>query len=181
MRILNKVLTGIDKFNHVTGKWFALLVIPCTLVIFYEVVMRYVFNSPTIWAHETSNYFFGALFVLGGAHTLLHKGHVNVEILHVRFPLKVRAVIDIITSGVFFIMMGVIFWYGFLLAKLSVESLEISHTVWGPPVYPIKIMVPIASLFIMAQGLARLVRDIETLVTGKEVTSSVAQKEVVYE
>jgi len=156
-----------------------LLALPMTLILFYEVVMRYVFNRPTIWVHETSGYFFGALFVLGGAYTLLHNGHVNVEILHVHLPVRARAAVDILTSGVFFLLFGVMFWYGIKLAAISVASLEVSHTVWGPPVYPIKIMVPIGVLFMMLQGFAKLIRDIYMLATGKEMAAAV-EKEVVY-
>ena len=172
MRIINKILAYIDKFNDKSGKIFAFLVIPCAAVLFFEVVMRYVFNMPTIWVHETSNYFFGAFFVLGGAYTLRHKAHVNVEILHVRLPLRVRAAVDILTAGVFFLLFGVIFWYGIQLAAISVEALEISHTIWGPPVYPIKIMVVIGAFFILLQGLAKFIRDIQILATGKETVET---------
>lgn len=176
MKVINKVLSYIDWFNDRSGKIFAFLIIPCVLVLFFEVIMRYVFNMPTMWVHETSNYFFGALFVLGGAYTLLHKAHVNVEILHVRFPIRVRAAVDILTAGVFFFLFGIIFWFGIQLAAISLTNLEISHTVWGPPVYPIKIMVPIGTLFILLQGLAKLIRDIQILATGRE---TITKEEVV--
>ena len=176
MKTVNRILSWIDWFNDRSGRYFSFLVIPIALTLFFEVIMRYVFNSPTMWVHETSNYFFGALFVLGGAYTLRHKGHVNVEILHIRLPIKARAVVDIITSSIFYLMMGCVFWYGIILAALSVEVWEISHTVWGPPVWPIKIIVPVGALFILLQGTAKLIRDIQTLATGREV---VVEEEVV--
>ena len=125
-----------------------------------------------MWVHETSNYLFGAFFVLGGAYTLRHKAHVNVEILHVRLPLRIRAVADIFTASIFFLVVGCIFWYGIKLAAISVAAMEISHTVWGPPVWPIKIIVPVGAFFILLQGLAKLIRDIQTLATGKEVVTT---------
>jgi len=176
MKILDKLLSFIDKFNNNSGRIFSFLVIPIALALFFEVIMRYIFNMPTMWVHELSNYFFGALFVLGGAYALLHKGHVNVEILHVRLPLRVRAASDIVTSMVFFLLIGVIFWYGIQLASISFENREISHTVWGPPVYPIKFMVPIGAFFMLLQGAAKLIRDIRVLATGRE---AITEEEVV--
>ena len=176
MKILDKILSFIDKFNDNSGKIFSFLVLPIALTLFFEVFMRYVLNMPTMWVHEMSNYFFGAFFVLGGAYGLLHKAHVNVEILHVRMPLRVRAAADIFTSMIFFLLIGVIFWYGIQLASISFEAREISHTVWGPPVYPIKIMVPIGAFFMLLQGAAKFIRDIRIMATGKE---TVVDEEVV--
>ena len=181
MKELNKYLSVVDKINNVFGKWVSLLVIPCTLVLFYEVIMRYLFNAPTIWVHETSNYFFGALFVLGGAYTLLHSGHVNVEILYNRMPIRLRAIFDILTSAVFYLMIGVIFWFGIKVAVISVESLETSHTVWGPPVYPMKLLVPIGAGLMLLQGTVKLIRDIGSLITGVPIPSPVAEKEAIIE
>jgi len=51
-------------------------------ISFYEIVMRYAFNAPTIWVHETATFVGGALFVLGGSYALATNRHVRVVLLY---------------------------------------------------------------------------------------------------
>jgi len=66
LNFLTGFISFVDAFNDRMGKIVAFLVYPVMLVLVYEVVMRYAFNKPTIWAHETSCMLYGAHFVLGG-------------------------------------------------------------------------------------------------------------------
>ncbi|MBA7540200.1 hypothetical protein ES705_32494 [subsurface metagenome] len=56
----------IDRLSQWLGRVSSFLIIAMTLLICYEVVARYIFNRPTIWAHEASAMVFGTYFVLGG-------------------------------------------------------------------------------------------------------------------
>jgi len=69
----------VEKLNDRMGKLVAFLVYPTMLVLVYEVMMRYAFGRPTIWAHETSCMLYGAHFILGGAYALRHNAFVNVR------------------------------------------------------------------------------------------------------
>ena len=131
--------------------------------------MRYVFNKPTIWAHETSQYFFGAHFMMAGAYALRNHAHVNVEILYDKFSPRNRAMIDVGTSLFFFLFCGLLFWNGWELAWDSLLNLENSQTPWGPPVYPAKLMLPLGGCLILLQGLVKLIRDTAFAISGKEM------------
>jgi len=52
------------------GNALSLLFIFTVLISFYEVVMRYAFNAPTIWVHETASFIGGSLFVVGGLYAI---------------------------------------------------------------------------------------------------------------
>ena len=170
MRKLKSVLAVIDTVNDRIGRVASFLIVFVTLILVYEVVMRYVFDSPTIWVHETTQFVYGAHFLLAGAYCLLHGAHVNVDVLYMRFPLRARAIVDTITAMFFFLVVVILLWYGAEMAWDSLMMLEASHTFWAPPVYPIKMLVPIEALLILFQGLAKFVRDLLTATTGKEVT-----------
>jgi len=80
LHFLTGFIRFVDIMNDRMGKIVSFLVYPVMFVLVYEVIMRYVFNMPTIWAHETSCMLYGAHFVLGGAYALRHDAFVNVEV-----------------------------------------------------------------------------------------------------
>lgn len=129
-------------------------------MILYEVVARYVFNSPTFWAMEGGQMVFGAYFILVGGYILLHGGHVNMEVVYVRLPSRQRAILDLISSSLFFIFCGLLLWKGAQLAWTSVQIGECSQSSWAPPLYPIKLCIAIGAFLMLLQGLAKFIRDL---------------------
>ena len=170
MRQIKRLLTIIDRLNDQVGKIVSMLIIFMVLVLVYEVVLRYIFNAPTLWAHETSEYFFGVHFFLGGAYALRHAAHVNVEVIYSRFSPRFRAILDIITSVFFFLICAVLLWKGGAMAWTSLMKMEHTNTVWAPPLYPLKMMVPIGAFLLLLQGLAKFIRDFHIAITRKEIS-----------
>ena len=74
---------AIDKFNEFMGKIGALLVLPLVGVVFYEILMRYAFNKPTIWGFELTLFIYGLNYMLGLALTEGRGGHVSVDVLKI--------------------------------------------------------------------------------------------------
>ncbi len=164
-----------DRF----GRIIAFLTVGMMGVVTVEVVLRYGFNSPTLWAHETAQFLYGAYCILGGAYVLLHKAHVSMDIIYVRLSLRKRAILDLFTSPLVFLYLGMMLWHGTIFASKSVGLLEVSPTAWAPPVWPIKMVLPIAALLFLLQGIVRFVRDLTTAVTGREsVSTPIAKKEI---
>ena len=93
------VLRRIPRVIDGVSKWSGLVVAPLVLVylviLLYEMIARYVFNAPTLWAHEMSTFVFGAQFMLGGAYCYWSGSMVNVELFHARFSKRARAVFDL--------------------------------------------------------------------------------------
>jgi len=179
MRKVRAVLHFVDTINERFGKIISFLVVGMMGVVTVEVVLRYGFNSPTLWAHETAQFLYGSYCILGGAYVLLHKAHVNMDIMYARLSLRKRAILDLFTSSLFFLFIGVMLWHGVTFASKSVAMLESSMTPWAPPIWPVKLTLPLAALLILLQGIIRFVRDIETAVTGREaIAVGVAKKEL---
>jgi TRAP-type mannitol/chloroaromatic compound transport system permease small subunit len=164
-----------DRF----GRLIAFLAVGMMVVVTIEVVLRYGFDSPTLWAHETGQFLYGAYCILGGAYVLLHKAHVNMDILYVRLSVRMRAILDLFTSPLIFLYLGVMLWHGTIFAWKSVGVLEVSTSTWGPPVWPIKLMLPLGALLFLVQGIFGFIRNLITATTGKEsVSAAVAKKEI---
>jgi TRAP-type mannitol/chloroaromatic compound transport system permease small subunit len=165
---MKRFLQAIDRINEQTGKVVSYLILFLVGVILYEILVRYLFNSPTIWAHETSQMIYGAYVILLGGYVLQRGGHVNVDILYHRFKPRTRAIIDLFTWLLFFYFCGLLLWKGGEMAWDSFKVLETEPTAFAPPVYPIKMMIPLGALIILLQGLAKFIRDFNLAISGKE-------------
>lgn len=161
------LLKAIDQINGRVGRIVSYFILPLLFVILYEIISRYLFNSPTIWAHETSQMLYGAYVILLGGYVLQRGGHVNVEILYGRLSPRKRALIDLFTWLLFFYFCGLLLVKGGEMAWDSFKVRETEPTAFGPPVYPIKMTIPIGAFLILLQGLAKFIRDLHLAISGK--------------
>lgn len=168
MKVIEYFLRYTDWLNAKFGWFVAFLMCPMIFIMIWEIAMRYFFNRPSIWAYETSLFIFGGYIILGGAYTLLAKGHVNVDVIWGRLSIRGQAILDICTVGFVFLYLGVLFWMSLEVTIKSWELKEITMTHWGPPYYPLRTTVPVGCFLFMLQALAKLIRDISTAISGKE-------------
>ncbi len=168
MDVLNAVFRTIDGVNDWVGRKASLLVIVLSFLLLLETLMRYGFNSPTVWANELAQMLFGAYGVLAGGYLLRWKRHVSVDIVYVSLPQRARKSIDIAGSLLFFLFCGVLLFVGGSMAWESLSSWEHSQSAWNPPIYPIRMMIPIAALLMLLQGLVKLIRDVSSFVKGRD-------------
>jgi TRAP-type mannitol/chloroaromatic compound transport system permease small subunit len=147
--------------------WFAWIL---AFIIMWEIVARTFFNMPTIWAHELSGMFFGALSILSGAYTLRQKGHVNMDLIYMNRTPRTKAIMDLITFPFFLLFVITILWLGWEFAWRSFKILEVSQSDWAPPLWPIKFTIPLGAFLLLIQGIANLCNDILIIKTGKGET-----------
>lgn len=168
MKPIRYFLRYTDFVNAKFGWFVAFLMLPMIAIMVWEVIMRYFFNAPSLWAFEISLFMYGAYIALAGGYTLLVKGHVNVDIIWGRLPLRWRSIVDVVTAALFFLFVGVLFKESLEATVQSWQVMETTMTWWGPPYYPLRTVLPVASLLLLLQGLAKLIRDLNTAITGKE-------------
>lgn len=166
MRAMLSVLGFVDGLNDWLGRILAYLVLLMFLLVIKEVVRRYLFNAPTVWGQELTQLTFGVYVFLSGGHILRWGGHVNVDIIYSKFKVRTRALLDILTSIMFFLFCGMLLYYGGVFALESMAYWEHSISAWGPPIWPVKLMIPAGAALLLLQGIAKLIRDIYILVTG---------------
>jgi TRAP-type mannitol/chloroaromatic compound transport system permease small subunit len=158
----------VDRTNNLIGKAVSMLIVPMILVLLWEVVSRYLFDRPTLWAYESLRYIWGAHFLLVGGYVLLNKAHVNVDILHMRFPLRFRALVDVLTSAYFYFFYVILLWKGMEMTGDSIIAWELSWTPLHAPLAPLKALVPLGAFLILLQGLVKSIRDIFIAITGRQ-------------
>lgn len=160
MKLLRDAASGITWINGWVGRLTAYLVFPMFVLLLLEVVFRYALRQPSVWTGELSQLIFGVYALMGGGFLLAQNGHVSVDIFSASFSRPTQARVDIATSILFFLFVGVIVWQGASLAYDSVSRLETSHSAWNPPIWPVKLMIPVAATLLLLQGIAKLVNDI---------------------
>jgi len=103
-----------EKINLLAGYLCGTAVLVMGLILFFEVVMRYFFHSPTVWAQEISIYIFIWAMFGGAAYTLKEGKHVRIDLIICHLPGKTRGFLEVITR-----MIGLLF------------SLFVTYQAWG--------------------------------------------------
>ena len=117
-----------------------------------------------------SSKFLPIYVALGGAYTLLHRAHVNTDVIYGRLSLRTKSIVDLITAVLFFIFVVMILWFAVPEAMLSAGHLRLSFALFSPLNWPDLLLVTIGILLLSLQGLAKFIRDLMTAITGKNVT-----------
>jgi TRAP-type mannitol/chloroaromatic compound transport system permease small subunit len=160
-------LHKVDAISTWFGKAFAWLIVALMLLVVVEVFKRYALNAPTAWVFDASNMLYGALFMMGGAYTLAHDGHVRGDFLYGNFPPRKQATIDLVLYVVFFLPgIAALTWAGWTFFSESLAINEQTFNADPLPVYPFKFMIPFAGALVLLQGVAEIIRCIVCLQTG---------------
>ena len=162
------LVRGIDALSDWSGKIFGWLILPISLVTFAEVIMRYFFNSPTIWSSELIGYLFGVMTFMSGAYCLRHEQHIRLDMFRGRLGARGKAVLDMATSSFTFLFLTMLIWQGSAMALESTQELLTSGTVWNAPYWPFTWFLPLGALLVGLQELNLLFKNILVL-AGKEV------------
>lgn len=152
---------AIDHLNRWVGQFVAYWTVIAVFVYYYEVVARFLFNSPTNWAHESMFLMFGMQYLLCGAYALRTGSHVRVDVLYVKMRPRGRAVADVVTSFFFFVFTVTLLWTGWRFAADAVAVGETSFSEWGIQYWAVKLSLPAGAVLLILQGVAHLLRDID--------------------
>ena len=156
----------IDRLNTWIGRTAAFLILPLVFVIMYEVISRYLFNSPTRWSNEISQYLLVAVVMLGGAYCLADNEHVNVDIFYRNFTWRTRAFVEILTFFMVISFVTAIVWKGGEVCYDALIQGKRSQTIFAMPLFPSMVLVPIGAILIGLQSLARALRAVIQLTCG---------------
>ena len=192
-----RIARAIDTLVRTLGELAAYWAVLAVFAYYYEVIGRYVFNSPTNWVHESTFLMFGMQYMIAGAYAYRGESHVRVDLLYTRLSKRGKAICDLFGSLFFFFFASVMLWTGWIfasdamrgstrttaaadtsslarpflelwnLATAAFSAGEKSFTEWGIQYWPVKLMIPIGAALIILQGIARLLKDIHTLTMAK--------------
>ncbi|WP_025897223.1 TRAP transporter small permease subunit [Sneathiella glossodoripedis] len=164
-RFVGQGVPGIlDRISLYSGEFVAFWSIIAVFVYYYEVVVRYVFNSPTNWAHESMFLMFGMQYLVAGAYAMLTGSHVRVDIFYAKFSTRMKAAVDLLTSIFFFIFAGTLLVTSYIFSVDAIGQQEVSFTEWAIQYWPVKCVMIVGSLLLIIQGISLVLKDVKTLI-----------------
>lgn len=153
----------VSSLNEWVGKICSPIIFAIMAIGTFEVVARYVFNSPTTWAWEVNEHLLCLFLSMAAGYTLLLGRHVAVDLLYVRFSVRVRAIVDLVTWLLFFLVCVVVIWEGASEAWESTLKQERVLSSFRSPVYPDRWMIPVGAFLLLLQGVVKYTRDLTTV------------------
>lgn len=163
------LVRGIDRIAIWSGWLFCWLAIPLVFGLTYEVLARYAFHAPTVWAFDVTYMLYGSHFMLGAAYTLYKGGHIRTDVFYQNWSIRTRGTVDAVLYLFFFFPgMAFFFWMGLQEALHSIDIREVSdQSPWRPPLYPFKTVIPIAAVLVIVQGISEFLKAAYAAVKGR--------------
>ncbi|UCD83083.1 MAG: TRAP transporter small permease subunit [Desulfobacterales bacterium] len=162
----------IDAFNEWAGRGVAWVTLGLVLVVFIDVVMRYLFNTSFVFTQELEWHLFGFIFLIGAGYTLLHDGHVRVDIIYQRLSHKGRAWVNFIGVLLFLIpgcIMVISTSWKFTLNSFAM--LEGSPDPGGIPFrFILKGCIPVGFTLLLMQGISLGIHSFMQIIGIETVT-----------
>jgi len=151
----------IGRLSLWSGRLGALIVLPLVLAMVFEVVSRYAFSAPTMWAFELSYMMMGAIFLLGLSYALLVGRHVSVDFIHQRLPPRVIALIDAVGYALLTCMLT---WMLITLAQNAVDAYRSGEasglSAWNPKIWPYRVVYVAGFALFALQSFAKLLENL---------------------
>jgi TRAP-type mannitol/chloroaromatic compound transport system permease small subunit len=164
LRLLLSVSRAIDAVNLRLGKWLAWLILAAILISAANAVVRKTLDTSSNSWLELQWYLFSIVFLMCASWTLLANEHIRIDIVNSYFPKRVRDWIDIVGHVLFLTPFCLIMiWTGWPFFFASLRVNEISTNAGGLLVWPIKLLVPVAFMFLLAQGISELIKRVAIL------------------
>jgi TRAP-type mannitol/chloroaromatic compound transport system permease small subunit len=177
LSFLKKYILLIDQLNTWIARIISIGVPLLMLILCYEIISRYFFDAPTIWAFDLSIFVYGYMALLGGAYVLKCREHITVDIFYAKFSPRNKALSNVIGAILIMFFLILLIIYG---GEAAIKSLKLSQrapSIWAPPIAHFKFMIPISAGLLIFQLIANTIRDIYMVVTNKPLVTSAADLE----
>ncbi len=153
---LDLITWGISRITM----WLPVFIVS---IIFFEVLLRYVFQSPTLWVNETSLWVAGAVYMTAGLYSMQQRSHIRIFILYDLTPMWMRRLFDILSTICVCIFAFAVIWGSFDDAVTKFMTWERFGTKFDPPIPATLYPLILITMFLLAiQAISNLIYDWNT-------------------
>ena len=170
---LNYLSKIVDSINHLVGIAVAWLTVLMVINVFVVVVLRYVFSIGFVWLQELYVWSHAAVFLLGAGYTLLHEGHVRIDVIYRKSSVSYKSIVNILGIIIFAIpLLYLIFGKSWPLISRSWENLERSAEAGGMPgVFILKSLIAVFAILFGLQFFSLLMKSLNDLLWGSNASN----------
>ena len=155
----------LDKCSGGLGLVAAWIILPLIFATVYEVISRYFFDAPTIWAYELGYMTTGTSFLFGAAYALREKAHIRIDVAFMHFPVRAKALVDVL--GYTFLMLPFGFWLSYKLGIYALDAYQTGErsgeSAWNPIIWPYRTVFCIGITMLTLQCVAEWLRALKVL------------------
>lgn len=149
-----------DRLSIFIGRITMLLIMLLVGVMLYEVIMRYVLESPTLWANELSLWIAGFVFLLAGLYAMQQRSHIRIFLLYDLCPRWLQRVFDTISTALIVLFAFALIYGGWGEAWAKLLRWETFGTAFDPPIpATVKPMVLFVVALVALQAVSNLIKD----------------------
>ncbi len=149
-----------DRVSMFIGRVTMVLVVILVGVMVFEVLARYVFERPTIWANEMSLWLAGFVFVLAGLYAMQQRSHIRIFLLYDLLPRGLQRLCDCISVALICLFAAALFYGAWGEARDKFLRWETFGTAFDPPIpATLKPMILLIVALVAIQAIANLIRD----------------------
>ena len=165
---MNPFVNLIERITTNIGIIAALTLVPLILTTTYEVLARYIFDAPTIWAYEVGYMLTGTHFLSGMAYTLQQGQFIRIDIFSQDMSVKTRAFIDLCAYSV---ILPLMMWltYGLTAYLISgfIKNERTGQSAMNMAVWPFRVVFLIAFTLLALQVYAEFMKSLEKYKAAK--------------
>jgi TRAP-type mannitol/chloroaromatic compound transport system permease small subunit len=162
---MKTLVRGIDRLSNVCGALAAIIVVVLIVLMLYDVMMRYLFNAPTLWGFDVNTFLMGASFVLSIAYALANDAHVRVDLLYTPATRWRLPWVDLV--GFSFLMLPTSAWITTALWHYFAEAYRTGErsgtSAWNPVLWPFRFILFVGFLVLTLQILAEILKRIQVI------------------
>jgi TRAP-type mannitol/chloroaromatic compound transport system permease small subunit len=152
----------ISNLNQKIGDYASAIYFVVFVVMIYDVIVRYIYHTPTEWALEFVIMVVGIHYVISGAHAIKNNTHVRIDVIYNLLPVHVRRWMDVLAHLLAIVYLSIIVYYGIEQALPAIEMGERSGGGWNSlaPTY-MKIAIPIGAALMVLQSVVSFIDSVK--------------------
>ena len=156
----HEATTWIDRLSIAISRIAMFLTAVIVSIMFFEVVMRYLFEAPTLWVNEMSLWLAGMIYLIAGLYVMQQRGHIRIFILYDLLPRGWQRACDTVSTLLIVVFAAAIVYGGFNEAWVKLLRWETFGTAWDPPIpATMKPLLLVTVTLIALQAVANLISD----------------------
>ena len=153
-----------DKIVKYSGYLASALFIAIGFIVSYEVIMRYLFNSPTIWVNEVSRFLQIWATYLALTYSFHKNDFIRITVIYDRLNDKGKKILDFISFIFILIFSSFVVYFGWLIAYDSLKVGRTSSTILDVPSFLTEFAIPLCFAFLVLRVILEAIKYIRDFV-----------------
>ena len=153
-----------NKLVKYSGYLASALFIAIGFIVSYEVIMRYLFNSPTIWVNEVSRFLQIWATYLALTYSFQKKDFIRITVIYDRLNENGKKILDFISFIFILIFSSFVVYYGWIIAYDSLKVGRTSSTILDVPSFLTELAIPLCFAFLVLRVILEVIAYIRNFV-----------------